>query len=204
MSLLVACEASQELCKAFRVLGVEAYSCDIERCYGGHPEWHILGDARIAVRGGTVMHLETGEQLVLPERWKMVIAHPPCTMLTHSSAVVYARGGHTDKDIEEARSFFMEMYNANAEHVAVENPAPMKRAALPPYDQIIQPYMFGERYSKRICLWLRDLPPIFPTLGYCTEHEQWLKHCSGRSARRAKTFPKVAQVLAENWCKYAR
>ena len=203
MSVLVACEASQEVCIAFRRLGAEAYSCDIECCYGGHPEWHILGDARIAVKGGCSMMLESGAQLLLPSRWDLVIAHPPCTMLTHASAVRYVSGEHTDKDIEEARGFFMEMYNANADCVAVENPAPLKRAALPPYDQIIQPYMFGEKYSKRICLWLRNLPPIFPTLGYSDVHVPWLKHCSGNARRRSKTFPKVAQVLAENWIKYA-
>lgn len=200
--VLVACEESQEVCLAFRRLGVIAFSCDIVKCSGGHPEWHILGDARKAVRGGTVMRLETGKKIVLPRKWNLVIAHPPCTMLTHSSAVAYSKGLHTDEDIREAREFFMAMYNANAYHVAVENPAPMKRAKLPQYTQIVQPYMFGEKYSKRICLWLRDLPPLFPTLGYCTQHVQWLKHCSSRPGRRAKTFPKVAQVIAENWAIY--
>lgn len=199
IKVLIACEQSQTVCAAFRRLGIEAYSNDILRCYGGHPEWHIMSDATQVVQGNGRFMLESGECLDIFGRWDLIIAHPPCTMLTHSSAVAYAKGLHTGAQVEQAKEFFMTMLNAPADHVAVENPAPMRWIGLPIYDQIIQPYQFGERYSKRVCLWLRDLPHLIPVRGYRTQHDQWLKHCSSRSARRAKTFELVAEAMAENW-----
>ena len=77
MRVLVACEESQEVCKAFRALGYEAYSCDIEPCSGGHPEWHLRCDA-----------LE-----LLKMRWDMILAFPPCTYLSNAGAKHLFRGG---------------------------------------------------------------------------------------------------------------
>lgn len=195
--VLVACEQSQVVCAAFRRLGINAFSNDIQGCYGGHPEWHIVGDATRVVRGGKFI-LETGASIFC-NCWDMIIAHPPCTMLTHSSAVAYSKGLHTDDDIAEARRFFLEMLNAPALFVAVENPAPMKRAQLPPYNQIVQPYDFGHPFSKRVCLWLRNLPPLLPMRAAYTEHEQWLKHCAGNPRRRSKTFEGIAEAMAHQW-----
>ena len=199
IKVLIACEQSQTVCAAFRRLGIETYSNDILPCYGGHPEWHIIGDATHVVQGNGKFMLESGECIDILGRWDLIIAHPPCTMLTHSSAVAYSKGLHTDAQVARAKDFFLAMLNAPAEYVAVENPAPMKWIGLPRYNQIIQPYQFGERYSKRVCLWLRNLPPLIPVRGYSTQHVQWTKHCSGRPARRAKTFPLVAEAMAENW-----
>lgn len=199
MKVLVACERSQVVCAAFRAVGVEAYSNDILPCLGSHPEWHIIGDARAVVKGARCFPTEFGNMVAVKGGWNLIVAHPPCTMLTHSSAVALAKGLHTMEDIEEARSFFLDMLNAPAQHVAVENPAPMKICGLPNYTQVIQPYQFGHPYSKRVCLWLRNLPPLLPMRGYYVEHEQWLKHCSSAQHRRARTFDGIAEAMAEQW-----
>lgn len=198
MAVLIACECSQVVCAAFRSAGHEAYSCDLVRCYGGHPEWHIIGDAQHVVRGHAQFVLENGAQLLCPGYWDMIIAHPPCTMLTHSSAVAFAKGLHTMDDVENGAAFFWDILHSPCEYVAVENPAPLKIAQLPPYDQIIQPYQFGHKYSKRVCLWLRGLPQLLPTTAEMP-HEQWLKHCSGTPRRRSKTFEGIAEAMALQW-----
>lgn len=199
MKVLIACECTQVVCAAFRAVGVEAYSNDIMPCLGSHPEWHIIGDAREVVKGTNRFITEFGNVVSIKGSWDIVIAHPPCTMLTHSSAVALAKGQHTMADIEEARSFFLDMLNAPAQHVAVENPAPMKICGLPKYTQLIQPYQFGHPYSKRVCLWLRNLPPLLPMRGYYVEHQQWLRHCSSAQHRRARTFDGIAEAMAEQW-----
>lgn len=199
MKVLVACECTQVVCAAFRDIGIEAYSNDLLPCLGFHPEWHIIGDARKIVKGGHSFTTEFGNIVTIKDEWDLIIAHPPCTMLTHSSAVALSKGLHTIKDIEEARSFFMDILNAPAKRVAVENPAPMKICNLPPYTQIIQPYQFGHPYSKRVCLWLRNLPPLLPMRGYYVKHQQWLRHCSKAQHRRARTFDGIAEAMAEQW-----
>lgn len=195
--ILIACEQSQTVCTAFRRLGFSAYSNDIKKCYGGHPEWHILSDALIAIQSDQLVTLENGDNLSTPQ-WNLIIAHPPCTMLTHSSAVALSQGKHTMEDVKTGAQFFMAMLNAPCERVAVENPAPMKIAELPKYDQIINPYQFGHPYSKRVCLWLKNLPPLLPTC-YNPRHEPWVLHCAGNSRRRSKTFEGIAQAMAEQW-----
>lgn len=184
--VLIACECSQVVTEAFREEGHEAWSCDIVPCYGGHPEWHIQDDARKVVAWG----------------WDLIIAHPPCTMLTHVSAVAYSKGLHTDADIAAARDFFLAMLNAPCAQVAVENPAPMRRACLPPYNQIVQPYDFGHPYSKRICLWLRGLPPLLPMGGYYVQYRQWNKHCAGNARRRSHFWTGIAEAMAKQWGAY--
>lgn len=196
MDVLIACESSQVVCTAFRAYGHNAFSCDLVPCYGGHKEWHIVGDAARIVNGG-VFCTESLSTIVVPH-WDLLIAHPPCTMLTHSSAVAYSKGLHTDEDIERARCFFLAMLNAPVAMVAVENPAPMSRAALPPYTQIIQPFQFGHPYSKRVCLWLRNLPPLLPTTAEMP-HQSWVKHCAGNSRRRSHFWSGIAGAMAAQW-----
>lgn len=196
-TILVACEQSQVVCMAFRQLGYAAYSCDLLPCYGGHPEWHIVFDAARVINGG-VFPLESGS-LIVTDHWDLLIAHPPCTMLTHSSAVALSKGLHTLKDVKEGAAFFMKMLNAPVPRVAVENPAPMAITGLPGYNQILQPYEFGHKYSKRVCLWLKNLPQLLPMRGYNNNHVQWLKHCAGNSRRRSKTFEGIAEAMAAQW-----
>lgn len=197
--VLIACEQSQVVCAAFRNIGIEAYSNDILPCYGNHPEWHIIGDAAQVVKGNNTFSLQNGCTISIKGEWDLIIAHPPCTMLTHSSAVALANGKHTMEDVRRASRFFMEMLNAPCRYVAVENPAPMKIAGLPPYTQVIQPYQFGHPYSKRVCLWLKKLPPLIPMGAYYTEHRQWLNHCAATPRRRSKTFEGIAAAMAAQW-----
>lgn len=201
MKVLVACEESQEVCKAFRALGHEAYSCDIEQCSGGHPEWHLQCDA-----------LE-----LLKIRWDLIIAHPPCTYLTKAGAVRMRVNGEIVPDryekAMEAREFFLKFLNADCPRIAVENPTPMKLVDLPPYTQAIQPYEYGHPYSKRTCLWLKGLPPLQPT-DILDEHKPYVnggcKDAHGNYRRfqggkerapkiRSKTFPGIARAMAEQW-----
>lgn len=150
MRILIACEESQAVCTEMRRLGHEAYSCDIQECSGGHPEWHLQVDA-----------LE-----LLKLKWDMIIAHPPCTYMTNAGAVRMRVGGQIVEErlakAMEAKAFFMAFYNADCPRIAIENPTPMKLIGLPDYDQAIQPYWFGHPYSKRTCLWLKGLPPLMP------------------------------------------
>ena len=132
MRVLVACEESQEVCKAFRALGHEAYSCDIEPCSGGHPEWHIQGD---------VLPL-------LKEKWDLIIAHPPCTHLAVSGARWFAEK-RADGRPQAAIDFFMQFVNADCEHIAVENPVSIMSTQYRKPDQIIQPWMFGHPEKRQ-------------------------------------------------------
>lgn len=148
MRILVACEESQAVTIELRRLGHEAYSCDIQDCSGGHPEWHIKGDA-----------LE-----LLKMKWDMIIAHPPCTYLSVAGAQrTFPQAGIPDpvryKKGEEAAKFFMAFWNADCPKIVIENPLPMKCFGLPVYSQIIHPYMFGDPWYKRTCLWLKNTPP---------------------------------------------
>ena len=201
MKVLVACEESQAVTKELRKLGHEAYSCDIIPCSGGHPEWHIQVDA-----------LE-----LLKIQWDMIIAFPPCTYLTNAGAVRMRVKGEIQPEryakAMEAKSFFMQFYNADCPRIAVENPTPMKIVGLPPYTQAIQPYQFGHPYSKRTCLWLKGLPNLVPTeiVGHhepyvncgCKDAHGNYRKFQGRKERdpltRSKTFPGIARAMAEQW-----
>ena len=187
MKVLVACEESQEVCKAFRKLGHEAYSCDIIDCSGGHPEWHIKDDV--------LKHLNEG--------WDLMIAHPPCTYLCRNRARLNKK-----QRITPDKSFFMKLLNADIPKICVENPVPSKAAALPRYTQLIQPWQFGHDASKKTCLWLKNLPKLKPTkiveYTYITtpngkRYTRWWYKCPRNSIARSKTFPGIAKAMAEQW-----
>lgn len=201
MRILVACEESQAVTIELRKLGHEAYSCDIQECSGGHPEWHLQCDA-----------LELLKML-----WDMVIAFPPCTYMTNAGAVRMRVKGQIVKEryekAMEAKKFFMAFYEANCPKIAIENPTPMKLIGLPQYQQAIQPYQFGHPYSKRTCLWLKGLPPLTPTEivadhqpfvnGGCKDAHGNYRRFQGRKERdpkiRSKTFAGIAHAMAEQW-----
>lgn len=200
MRVLVACEESQAVTIELRRLGHEAYSCDIEPCSGGHPEWHLQVDV-----------LE-----MLKMRWDMIIAFPPCTYMTKAGAVrMRVKGEIVQERYEKAmkaKEFFMRFYNADCPKIAIENPTPMKLVGLPAYDQVIQPYDFGHPYSKRTCLWLKGLPPLFST-EIMEKYEPYVnggsknahgndREFKGRerdSKMRSKTFTGIARAMAEQW-----
>lgn len=199
--VLVACEESQAVTIEFRKLGHEAYSCDIEPCSGGHPEWHLQVDAL----------------QLLKMKWDLIIAHPPCTYMTNAGAVRMRVKGEIQPEryrkAMEAKEFFMRFYEADCQRIAIENPTPMKIVGLPPYTQAIQPYQFGHPYSKRTCLWLKGLPPLVPTKvieehtpyvnGGCKDSHGNYRRFQGRNERdpktRSKTFPGIAKAMAEQW-----
>ena len=207
MKVLVACEESQEVCKAFRAKGHEAYSCDIQEPSGGHPEWHILGDALKAIDGGQVTTMD-GETHDIG-KWDLLIAHPPCTYLSNAGArFLYPKGVLNMERYEkgvEAKEFFMKFLNCNCEKVCVENPLPSKIFGLPDYSQIIQPYEFGHPYKKKTLLWLKNLPYLKPTC--VVECQQSTKvpgnwfNAGGkdRQRNRAKTFHGIAAAMADQW-----
>lgn len=196
MRVLVACEESQRVCIAFREKGHEAFSCDIQPCSGEHPEWHLQCDA-----------LE-----LLKMKWDMIIAHPPCTYLSNAGATrMFPKKGEPDKNRLEkamkAREFFMRFINADCAHICVENPMPLSILKLPKPDCIIQPWEFGEPYTKRTYLWLKGLPPLMPTI-ICQEHIPWVgaRSKEGKTygiahsqKMRSKTFSGIAKAMAEQW-----
>lgn len=202
MRILVACEESQAVTIEMRRLGHEAYSCDIQDCSGGHPEWHIKGDA-----------LE-----LIKLKWDMIIAHPPCTYLSAAGAQrTFPKAGISDPERfrkgQEAAEFFLALWNADCPRIVVENPVPMKCFGLPPYNQIVHPYMFGHPWYKRTCFWVKGLPPLVPTdlvepTGYWVQRSgQRAKGITGghRSQKlRSKTFPGIARAMAEQWAGDAR
>lgn len=172
MNVLVACEESQRVCTAFRERGFNAYSNDIVKCSGGHPEWHILDNA-LSVVGGGRMKLQSGDWIEIPH-WDLIIAHPPCTYLSNSAVRMHSLTKTPENRIEgrtlnriDAMRFFMEMIRSNAEHIAVENPVGIMNTAFRSPDQIIDPYQFAESendtenyVTKRTCLWLKNLPRL--------------------------------------------
>lgn len=217
MKVLVACEESQEVCKAFRERGHEAYSCDIQECSGGHPEWHILGDALPLIDGGCEFTTSGGGTVRIDGPWDLLIAHPPCTYLSNAGACrLYPRKGELDlvryaKGLE-AKEFFMRFLNASCARIAVENPVPSTVFQMPPASQEIQPFMFGHPYTKKTRLWLKNLPPLFATdlvtpIGpYCpsgTGRKDKTKYGSAKrgedAKNRAKTFHGIAQAMAQQW-----
>lgn len=168
MRVLVACEESQAVTTALRELGHEAYSCDVQECSGGHPEWHIVGDALALINGQCKFRTMDGAEHMVDGRWDLLIAHPPCTYLTNAGSVRMRVNGEIQPErfakAMEAKEFFMAFYDADCERIAIENPVPMKLIGLPPYDQIIQPYEYGHPYSKKTCLWLKNCPPPYGRL----------------------------------------
>lgn len=198
----MACEESQAVTIELRRLGHEAYSCDIQECSGGHPEWHLQQD---------VVPL-------LSKKWDMIIAFPPCTDLAVSGARHFAKkraDGRQQKSIE----FFMRFVNVDCPKVAIENPIGIMSSHYRKPDQIIQPYQFGDHARKSTCLWLKGLPKLEPTdivdpgeimmggfsvgasANYARdENGRILPWSDPRTAKaRSKTFPGIAKAMAEQW-----
>lgn len=215
MRVLIACEESQTVCKAFRARGHEAYSCDIQKPSGGHPEWHILGDALKAIDGGQVTTMDG--QVHDVGKWGLVIAHPPCTYLSNAGANWLRINGAIQPErmakAKEAKAMFMALLDADVPRIAVENPVPGKVHGLPPYSQIVQPWMFGDPWCKRTCLWLKNLPILMATdivvptgkwvnatpHGRANRPGEWAERGKRTAKERSKTFPGIAAAMAEQW-----
>lgn len=219
MKILVACEESQAVTIDLRRLGHEAYSCDIQECSGGHPEWHIKGDVLPLLNGDCEFYTMDGERHAISGRWDMIIAHPPCTYLTNAGARWLWAGGKLNEERYkkgmEARKFFMRFIEADCPRIAVENPIPSAVYELPTYTQIIQPYEYGHPHTKKTCLWLKGLSPLQPTKivkpekgrRFQQKNGNWRYSCwemdqrggKERARERSKTFPGIAKAMAEQW-----
>ena len=182
--VLVACEESQAVTIAMREVGVEAYSCDILPCSGGHPEWHLRQDISVALR----------------RRWDMVIAFPPCTHLA-SSGARWFKDKQADGRQRAGADMFMSCVDAFAPMVAVENPIGIMSTRYRKPDQIIQPWQYGHGETKATCLWLKGLPLLEPTdVVEGREQRVWrMAPSPDRAKLRSKTFPGIAKAMAQQW-----
>lgn len=184
--VLIACEESQRVCTAFREKGHEAYSCDIIECSGGHPEWHVMGDALRLLNPSNYfpyfydcIRFRTMDGLVheIKGKWDMIIAFQPCTHLAVSGAR-YFEGKRADGRQREGIDFFCQFLTADCDRVAIENPVNIisgeyvrkwfpdlaEKYGIPlKPSQTIQPWQFGHEASKKTCLWLKGLPVLSPT-----------------------------------------
>lgn len=220
MKVLIACEESQAVTIQLRLLGHEAYSCDIIECSGGFPWWHIKQDVLPLLNGNCGFETMDGTKHRIDGRWDMIIAFPPCTFLTVTGNRWFNVERYGEKaiqrykDREEAIKFFMEFANADCDRIAIENPVGVMSSAYKKPNQIIHPYMFGDPERKATCLWLKGLPELKPTKivepnivvyknGKGTD-SPWHMNTMGlpkeeRAKLRSKTFPGVAKAMAEQW-----
>lgn len=205
MKVLVACEESQTVCKAFRERGHEAYSCDIQEPSGGHPEWHILGDALKAIDGGQIVTMDGKAHDV--GKWDLLIAHPPCTHLAVSGMRWFSEGVKPLSLKYDAAAFFLKFAEAPIEHIAIENPVSIMSTLYRKPDQIIKPWQYGHPEQKKTCLWLKNLSllretnNVYEYMMTLPEKERariwWLG--SGHAKERSKTFFGIAKAMAEQW-----
>ena len=226
MNILVACEESQAVTKELRRLGHNAYSCDIQECSGGHPEWHIQTDVLPLLNGSCLFTTDDGARHAVVGRWDIIIAFPPCTHLAVSGARHFEQK-RADGRQREGVEFFCRFLTADCDRIAIENPVGIisgdyiqkhfpdlaEKYGLPlKPSQKIQPYEHGHPYSKTTCLWLKNLPPIVPTNVLEKPVSGWVNQSftpegryggfagnfSGAKAR-SKTFEGVARAMAEQW-----
>ena len=210
MKVLVACEESQVVTKAFRKLGHEAYSCDIQECSGNKPEWHIKGDA--------IKEAYIG-------KYDLMIAHPPCTYLAVSGARwLYNKDGSKNKKRYESQKaaldFVKSLMDAPINKIVIENPVSVISTKIRKPDQIIQPYQFGHKAQKTTCLWLKNLPNLYYTdIVEKGDFLEWVdkngkkkrqakldldilskaKTKAERQKLRSKTFQGIADAMANQW-----
>jgi len=199
LRVLVACEESQAVTIELRKLGHEAYSCDIEPCSGGHPEWHIQGDVLPLLR---------------QDDWDLIVAHPPCTDLAVSGAAWFEKK-RADGRQQASIAFFMRFTDIPCQRVAIENPIGIMSTVWRRPDQIIQPWWFGDEFNKTTCLWLKGLPPLRHTKWVGSGEWIQVGKKGGRRAKwfadafklspeersrvRSKTFPGIAEAMAVQW-----
>jgi site-specific DNA-cytosine methylase len=223
MNVLIACEESQRVCKAFREKGHSAFSCDIQECSGGHPEWHIKGDVLPLLNGNCIFVTQSGELCAITQRWDLIIAHPPCTYFSNATMVNLGRKDKPHifndkwkqdflKKRQNALDFVKVIYNAECEKICIENVVGYLSNNFKKPSQYIEPYYFGEPWRKKTCLWLKGLPLLMPT-EMVDPTGKWVRHhlktkndlngykkAGVYSAKeRSKTFVGVAKAMAEQW-----
>ncbi len=201
MKILIACEESQTVCKEFRKLGHEAFSCDILPCSGGEPQWHI--------QRGVLKCLGKLPQNNM-KGWDMMIAHPPCTYLSRGGTRWLFAGHKLNQERYEkglqAKEFFMKILNAKIPKIVIENPVPHKVFDMPKETQKIQPYEFGHPHQKATLLWIKGLLNLKPTkivepeYYVCKKGWRHSKFCANWDGKKkSKTFSGIAKAMAKQW-----
>ena len=226
MNVLVACEESQRVCIAFRERGHNAFSCDIEPCSGGHPEWHIMQDVIPLLDGRCNFKTMDGIEHSIDGKWDLIIAFPPCTHLAVSGAAWFEKKRNDGRQ-KDAIEFFCQFLNADCDKICIENPVGYMNTKYRKPDQIVHPYWFAkdendeENYQlKRTCFWLKNLDPLpcnknmkHPEPMYICDGEKckgkkiyWCEGSRGnkggqaaRAKARSKTFPAIATAMADTW-----
>lgn len=222
MTVLVACEHSQKICKAFREQGCIAFSCDILECSGGHPEWHIKGDVLPLLNGNCFFTTQDGKKRFCFDRWGLIIAHPPCTFLSKAATSCHSTKVRSLDYIKErtfnriaAINFFMKIVSADCEHIVIENPVGVMSSVYRQPDQYIEPYYFcsstndKDYVCKKTGLWLKGVKPLIYD---CTltnpmatadtwssgKRKSWTE-CKNNGFERSITFDSIANAMAEQW-----
>jgi len=191
MRVLVACEESGIVRDAFRAQGHDAWSCDLQEC---------SGDDRFHYRHNVID--------VMADGWDMMIGHPPCTYMANSGVRwMYGDDGSQDngrrRKCARASNFFYALWESNIPLICLENPIPHRYAGLPHYTQCVQPWQFGDNFSKATCLWLQGLPPLVPSVLRKPDSVAHACHLEppgpDRAKNRSKTYPGIAAAMALQW-----
>lgn len=217
-NVLIACEESQTVCKAFRNAGINAFSCDVLDCSGGCPQFHIKKNVLDIINGGCFSTCDGLDYFV--KKWDLIIAHPPCTYLTITGNRWFNEEKYGEKakerkiKREKALCFFLKIMEADCDRIAIENPIGVVSSRIRKPDQILQPWMFGHKTRKPLCLWLKGLPLLNPTeivkpdiIKYkngkgtdTTWHMNTINlPADERRKERSKTFEGFAKAMANQW-----
>jgi len=205
MKFLIACENSSVVRDAFTSAGADATSCDL--LPSKTPGQHYQGDVLDIINDG----------------WTCMIGFPPCTFLSYAGNSAWFNPGRAE-DRLKALNFFLKLWSAPIDHIALENPAGIIHSIIAPYTQIIHPYYFGDPEMKRTYLWLKNLPPLLhapeKTLFYPSTHVKkpdpiriqpsgnpirFVEKHNTKSTRaqlRSITFPSIAQAMVTQWLPY--
>lgn len=213
MNCLVVCEESQRITIQLRHLGHNAFSCDIQDCSGGFPEWHIKGDCLPLLNG--FCSFETADHLghCIGSKWDLIISHPPCTYLSFAGNKYFNIEKYGQKAIEriqlreQAFEFAMNIWNCDCDHLVMENPTGYINTAFRKADQVINPFEFGDNSRKRTCLWFRGLPALVPDyvspppapIAYKGNKPRYFTEMCSTSERqkiRSITFEGIARAMA--------
>ena len=217
MKILVACEESQAVTIELRILGHEAYSCDIVECSGGHPERHIMQDVIPLLNGNCGFATMDEQTHMVNGKWDMIIAFPPCTKTSNAGARHLWKGGklNIQRYYEGlcGKALFEAIRHADCDKIVIENPTPSKIFEYPQPTQVVQPYEHGHPFSKKTLLWEKGVDPlkptniVEPTRTWCPSGSYSGKHAdkhrgmftTDRAKNRSKTFPGIAKAMAEQW-----
>ena len=220
MNILVACEESQRVCKAFRDKGHTAFSCDIINASGGFPEWHIKQDVIPLLNGNCKFITCDGVEHEIKGKWDMIIAFPPCTHLAVSGARHFEKK-RADGRQREGIEFFCKFLNADCEKIVIENPVGIisgnyikthypelcEEFRLPRKPtQIIQPWMFGDVFNKKTCFWIKGVKPLVPVFTEAPkelEFVEWVDK-TGKKKRQPKWYYNALKLSPEERAKERR